>query len=167
MSSIAGLGYLGLEVDKPEDWVAFATRVLGMQARSPEVDGTIPLRYDDRAQRIRLHRGKADDISYLGFEAADQEALAEVARRLEAAGTTVRAGKPEELTARGVEMLAVFEDPNRIRVELFCGPQRERTPFQSPVMPSGFVTGDEGMGHVLLFVDDGEKCEAFYRACSA
>jgi 2,3-dihydroxybiphenyl 1,2-dioxygenase len=163
MSSIAGLGYLGLEVDKPEDWVAFATRVLGMQARSPEVDGTIPLRYDDRAQRIRLHRGKADDISYLGFEAADQEALAEVARRLEAAGTTVRAGKPEELTARGVEMLAVFEDPNRIRVELFCGPQREGNPFQSPVMPSGFVTGDEGMGHVLLFVDDGEKCEAFYR----
>ena len=30
-------------------------------------------------------------------------------------------------------------------------------------MPSGFVTGDEGMGHLQLFVDDGERCESFYR----
>jgi len=163
MSSVARLGYLGLEVRKPGDWVAFATRVLGMEVRPPAVDGAIPLRYDDQAQRIRLHQGKADDITYLGLEVADKSALAELTRRLEAAGTAVRADRPEELTARGVEMLAVFEDPNQIRFELFCGPQRERTPFQSSVMPSGLVTGDEGMGHVLLFVDNGEKCEAFYR----
>jgi 2,3-dihydroxybiphenyl 1,2-dioxygenase len=163
MSSVIGLGYLGLDVDKPEDWLAFATRVLGMEARPPAADGAIPLRYDDHEQRIRLHRGKSDDIAYLGLEVAEEAALAEVVRRLEAAGTAVRAGSPEELNGRGVEVLAVFEDPNRIRCELFCRPQRERTPFQSPVMPSGFVTGDEGMGHVLLFVDNGEKCETFYR----
>ena len=87
MSSVARLGYLGLEVRKPDDGVAFATRVLGMEVRPPAVDGAIPLRYDDPAQRIRLHQGKADDIIYLGLEVADKSALAELTRRVEAAGT--------------------------------------------------------------------------------
>src|SRR5262249_17558567 len=149
VSSVARLGYLGLEVRKPDDWVAFATRVLGMEVRPPAADGAIPLRYDDQAQRIRLHPGNSDDIAYLGLEVSDKSALDDLTRRLEAAGTGVRTGRLEELTARGVEMLAVFEDPNQIRFELFCGPQREQTPFQSSVVPSGFVTADEGMGHVL------------------
>src|SRR5262245_19150639 len=94
MSSVVGLGYLGLEVDKPEEWAAFATRVLGMEARPPAVDGAIPLRYDGQEQRIRLHRGKADDIAYLGFEVPDKSGLRELTRRLEAAGTVVRMGSP-------------------------------------------------------------------------
>src|SRR4051795_12701641 len=97
MSSVARLGYLGLEVRKPDDWISFAARVLGMELRPPAVDGAIPLRYNDQAQRIRLHPGNSDDIAYLGLEVSDNSALRELTRRLEAAGTVVRIGSPEEV----------------------------------------------------------------------
>ena len=163
MAAVARLAYLGLEVSQPDAWLRFATGVLGLEAGPRASDGALPLRLDDYAQRIRLHEGKSDDVAYIGWETADGGELAALVLRLKRAGVEVRSGTPAEIEARKVDALAVTKDPNGIRVELAQGPKRGDRPFRSPAVSSGFVTGEEGMGHVFLFVDDSEKTDAFYR----
>jgi hypothetical protein len=100
--SVIGLGYLGLEVNKPEDWLLSLLACLEWRrVRQPRM-GQSHFATMTTRKRIRLHRSKADDIAYLGFEVADQAALGEVTRHLEAAGTMVRAAALRSLTtARG------------------------------------------------------------------
>jgi 2,3-dihydroxybiphenyl 1,2-dioxygenase len=54
------------------------------------------------------------------------------------------------------------EDPNGVPIELFCGPERSTEPFRSPLVPSGFVTGNEGLGHIVFGTMDPQATERFY-----
>ena len=72
MTAIRQLGYLGLEVSDLASWERFAVGVLGLEPAHRAEDGSLALRMDDRAQRIVLHPGPADDLAYLGFELASE-----------------------------------------------------------------------------------------------
>lgn len=163
MTAVARLGYLGLEVSDLAAWERFAVDVLGLEVAGRRDDGCVALRMDDQAQRILLHPGPSDDLAYLGFELDDEHGLRGLAQQLRAAGFAPRDGSPEKTRERRVEQLFGVEDPNGLPVELFCGPDRAREPFHSPAVPSGFVTGPEGLGHVVLATRDGKATERFYR----
>jgi 2,3-dihydroxybiphenyl 1,2-dioxygenase len=163
MSTAAQLGYLGLEVSDLGAWRRFARGVLGLAIGAPRPDGAVPLRMDGHAHRFLLHEGAADDVAYLGWELGDRAALDALAGRLERAGVTVRAGSAAEVAARGVEALLWFEDPNGIRTEMVHGPVMGSEPFESDQIRSGFRTGDQGMGHVLINARDSAETERFYR----
>ena len=64
--------------------------------------------------------------------------------------------------ARRVQRVHRVEDPNGVPIELFHGPERAAEPFRSPLVPSGFVTGDEGLGHVVFATMDPQATERFY-----
>jgi len=163
MSGIAGLGYLGIGVRDLSAWENFATTVLGL-AVSGRDDKTLRLRMDEYQQRFMLHGSGNDDVAYVGWEVRDAATMQAVASRLREAGIKVEAGSADEAAARGITELAKFEDPNGLASEIFFGPMmRFEEPFHSPRAVSGFVTGEQGLGHIVLAVKDLEQSLHFYR----
>lgn len=163
MSAIKSLGYLGLGVKDLDAWESFATQVIGLQSAGRTEDGWLLLRMDEYVYRLALHRDDADDLAYAGWEVADAAGLREVAERLRSIGVEVKDGSPEDVACRRVSDLIRFKDPSGIACEAFCGPMVEfENPFH-PVRPiSGFVTGAQGLGHIVLMSADAEKMLHFY-----
>lgn len=162
MTAVARLGYLGFEVADPSRWEAFAVDVLGLMRGAPAPDGSLPMRMDEQAQRLVLQRGASDDLAYAGFEVSDARALHELAGKLGDAGYSVRTGDAVAREARCVEALLQLEDPNGLPIELFCGPARALEPFRSGVVSTGFCTGDEGLGHIVIGARDADTTRRFY-----
>ena len=163
MSGISRLGYVGFEVSDLEAWERFALEGLGLVLGDRHADGSLALRMDGQAQRILVHPGERDDLAYAGFEVEDEAALRELVQKLDATGLAVTEGKPDTARARRVAQLFQLEDPNGVPIELYCGPEAASEPFRSERMPSGFCTGDEGLGHILVVAQDVEATDRFYR----
>jgi len=167
MATAAKLGYLGLEVSDLEAWRRFARDPLGLAIGPPRADGALPLRMDEHEHRFLLVQGPADDVAYIGWELRDRASVDALAGRLDRAAVPLREGTAAEAACRGVEHLVWFEDPNGIRTELFHGPAICQTPFVSDRMRSGFRTGEQGMGHVLVNARSSSATERFYRVVMA
>jgi 2,3-dihydroxybiphenyl 1,2-dioxygenase len=155
------LAYLAFEVSDLAAWKAFAVDVLGF-AISDETDRGFALRMDDRAARFFIEQGPADDLAAVGWEVADEATLERAAARLRDAGHDVREGTREEAAARAVVRLLVAHDPAGTRVELVFGPERAAPPA-TPKLASGFVTGAQGLGHLVLSAPDPRATAAFYQ----
>ncbi len=162
MAAISRLGYLGFEVSDLSAWERFAVDILGAAVSERGADGSLALRIDDQAQRVVLHPGPKDDLAYVGFEVADERALQQLSGRLSKAGFFTSSAGDEIARARRVASVYQLEDPNGVPVELFHGPEQASQPFRSTRVPSGFVTGNEGLGHVVLGTMDAEATEKFY-----
>jgi biphenyl-2,3-diol 1,2-dioxygenase len=163
MSLITGLGYVGLGVKNVDAWESFGTQILGLENGGCTDDGRQLLRMDEYEYRFALHHDDADDIAYAGWEVADASGLREIAERLRTIGVEVSAGTTEDTKIRRVTELIKFTDPNGVACEAFYGPwiQFEK-PFHSPRPISGFVTGPQGLGHIVMTASDIEKSLRFY-----
>jgi 2,3-dihydroxybiphenyl 1,2-dioxygenase len=151
------LGYLAFEVSDLGAWKTFAIDVLGL-AIADETERGFALRMDDRAARFFVTQGPADDLAAVGWEVADERSLDELITRLPGA----REGTPDEAAARHVVRLVVATDPAGTRVELAFGPTRAAPPA-TPKIASGFVTGAQGLGHLVLSAPDPRATAAFYQ----
>jgi len=158
-AAISALGYLGIGASDLEAWRGYATETLGLAC--VEQDGALLLRMDDAPWRIRIEQSDADDLSYAGFEVASTGALAEIGERLKAMDVEISEGSEEECEARGVDALARCADPNGIAIELYCGRGSAGEAFVSPRGLS-FITGDQGLGHIVLMVDEEAASRRFY-----
>jgi len=159
--SIAALGYVGLGVSDLAAWRRFATELLGLQAVERS-DGSIDLRMDAYATRLRLIEAAADDVAYVGWEVSDAAALERVTESLRARDIQVHAGTPAEAAERHVAALIRFQDPEGLALEAYFGPlQRTDDPFLSP-LGVRFKTGGQGLGHIVLVARDAKAQECFY-----
>jgi 2,3-dihydroxybiphenyl 1,2-dioxygenase len=164
MASVTQLGYLGLSVRDPNQWEVFAAQVLGLQPNGRDPDGSLFLRMDEYHHRFIVHPTGKDDLAYIGWEVATEQAMEALAEQLRQAEVPVTAGTAEEAEARRVAGLIKFADPNAIPSEIFYGPLvMFDKPFQSPRAISGFKTGDLGLGHFVISVDDLDRSLHFYR----
>jgi biphenyl-2,3-diol 1,2-dioxygenase len=164
MIRITQLGYLGIGVSDIEQWERFATETLGLEVSGRGDDGTLLLRMDEQSYRFAIHPDGKDDIAYVGWQVTDQQEMEGMAEQLKADGVEVIYGTQAEAEARRVTGLLKYDDPSGIASEVFFGPQVNfNTPFKSPRPISGFVTGDQGLGHIVLKVDDLDRSLAFYR----
>lgn len=157
------LGYLVFEVSDVAAWEKFATEILGLQVARRSDDGSLALRMDDYEQRFLLVPGPADDLAALGWELASSAEIGAVTAKLEAAGHRVIAGTAEEAARRRVAGLVKYVDPAGIPSELFYGPAIAKDPFRSAVVRSGFVTGDQGLGHAVISARSQDESKQFYR----
>lgn len=158
------LGYLGLGVSNLDAWRRFATTILGLEVFPPEPDGSMLARMDDHQYRFVITRDAADDLNLIGWEMRDERALSGLAERLRAAGVQVREGDAAACNRRRVVKLIEFLDPNGIPSEAYSGPLLNRAqPFQCPRVLSGFVAGDQGLGHITMTVDSLSASLDFYR----
>jgi 3,4-dihydroxy-9,10-secoandrosta-1,3,5(10)-triene-9,17-dione 4,5-dioxygenase len=158
---ISSLGYLRIESADPAAWREFGTRVLGMaEGRGPD-PSAVYLRMDDFPARLVVTAGERDRLLATGWEVADERALAQAARVLADAGVPVKSADADELADRRVGSLLHADDPSGNSLEIFCGAALDSRPA---ISPSGttFVTGNQGLGHVVLPASDDEETLAFY-----
>jgi len=162
MASVSQLSYLGFGVSNPQEWERFATEILGMQISERGGDGMLMIRMDDRHYRFAMHPGGNDDLAYIGWEVPDRATLMAVADQLGAARIEVAQATPEEAHARRVVELIKFRDLNGVASEISYCPMVRQDRFVSPRQVSGFTTGDCGLGHFILAVDDIQASLDFY-----
>lgn len=160
--SVIGLGYVGLNVSDVSAWKAWARDFVGAMEAPTSPGGVERLRFDDQAWRVALESGDKDDIAWIGLEVAGPAELAELRERLAAAGIAVEDATPELLAERGVMGLVRCLDPEGLGVELYYGPTHlTHIPFVSP-QGVRFVTGRQGLGHVVLATRDIAATRRFY-----
>jgi 2,3-dihydroxybiphenyl 1,2-dioxygenase len=161
--SVAALGYLGFAASDPAAWEPFATRFLGLAPAEP-TQGAARYRADGLAWRFAVAEGPEDDLAYVGFEVSGPDELSVLAARLEAAGVALASSDPALIAERGVLDLMIAHDPEGLRIEIFHGPtQRAEAPFVSPVGAGPFLTGDQGLGHIVLATARIDEARRFYR----
>lgn len=161
--TVRALAYLGFETTELTAWQSYATEVLGLMKVDADDVAAVKFRMDSRAWRIAVEQGTRDDIAYAGFEVADADGFASVMKRVEGLGISVTRGDAALLAKRGVVDLFHFDDLVGLRIEIFYGATEvfER-PFCSPAGVSGFVTGEQGVGHIVLLVPDARLARDFY-----
>ncbi|MEU9852063.1 VOC family protein [Streptomyces sp. NPDC047974] len=158
---IRALGYLRLETTRLDEWRRYTLDILGMVEAPGSTDTTLLLRLDDRAHRIAVQAGESDRLLAAGWEVANATALAEAAAALEAAGVAVKTADAAELAERRVQGLLHVTDPCGNPLELYWGQAQDHTPLATPY-GNRFVTGDLGLGHVVLPAPDIEAALGFY-----
>lgn len=143
---IRSLGYLRIEATSVEAWREFGVKVLGMvEGRGPAKEA-LYLRMDDFPARVVVTPGSADRLIASGWEVASAAELDAVVASLEAADVAV---KEVDAAERRVQKVVQFDDPAGNTQEIFWGTQLEHRPF-APATGTRFITGDHGMGHVVL-----------------
>jgi 2,3-dihydroxybiphenyl 1,2-dioxygenase len=156
------LGYLVFGVRDLPAWRDFCGGMLGLPAPLANADGSIGWRTDDAAQRLVVVHDDRDDLLALGLDCGAAAGLAAALSRLREAGVPV-ACAPEGLrAARRVAELWLAQDPAGNAVELFRDMERAAAPFHSEAFPSGFRTGEAGLGHAVLVSAQLAAMEHFY-----
>ncbi|MFE2324977.1 VOC family protein [Streptomyces sp. NPDC059385] len=158
---IRALGYLRIETADLAAWRSYVLDVLGMTEAQGSTDARLNVRIDDRIHRFQFVAGSQDRLLAAGFELANAKALAEAAAELEAAGYAVKPGDATTLADRRVQGLVHCEDPSGNPLELYWGQAQDHTPLASPY-GNRFVTGELGLGHVVLPAPDTETTLDFY-----
>ncbi|ORB63551.1 2,3-dihydroxybiphenyl 1,2-dioxygenase [Mycobacterium scrofulaceum] len=130
-------------------WRHFAFGVLGFaEGKGPDPEA-LYLRMDERAARLIVVPGVTDRVLTVGWEVRDRPALQRVKASLDAAGTPFKQLSDEEAEARRVEEVITFEDPAGTTLEVFHGAVLDHSPVVTP-FGARFVTGDQGLGHVVV-----------------
>lgn len=158
---VRSLGYLRLGSDDLPAWRQFGADFIGMMP----VDGGDPeslyFRIDHYPPRLVVSPAAEPAMTAMGFEVLDRRELAELVAAVEGAGIKVTAGTADECAERRVTGFVRFDDPGGNPVELFYGPILDHVHVQTPTV-SAFVTGDVGMGHVIVTAEDAEAEYDFY-----
>jgi 3,4-dihydroxy-9,10-secoandrosta-1,3,5(10)-triene-9,17-dione 4,5-dioxygenase len=160
--SIRSLGYLRIEATDVAAWREYGLKVLGMAEGDGPTAGALYLRMDDFPARLVIVPGERDHLAASGWETANAAELQDIRTRLDAAGVPYKEGTDEELADRRVVELISFEDPSGNTLEAFHGVALQHRRVVSPY-GHRFVTGEQGLGHVVLSTDDDEAALRFYR----
>ncbi len=154
------LGYLVLEVPEPDSLTAVLAEVVGLVPGDPTPSGAPTWRNDERAHRLIVRAGPANDAVAVGLEAVDADAFDATVARLRATGLDVSesAGDAE---GRRVGRLARTTAPWGADVEIVLGLADASTPFSSALVPAGFLTAGVGFGHVVLATTAFDESTAF------
>ncbi|KAB2341588.1 biphenyl-2,3-diol 1,2-dioxygenase [Actinomadura rudentiformis] len=159
--SIRGLGYLQVQATDVGRWRELAIDALGFaEGSGPDPEG-LYLRMDERRHRLAVLPGESDRVLAVGWEVRDQYALASVREAVEKAGIEVTVLSAAESAERNVEAAIAFTDPVGTPVEVFFGPVLDHGPLRTG-LDQRFITGPQGMGHVVLPTPRPEEAVAFY-----
>ena len=156
---IRSLGYLRVEATDVDAWREFGVKVLGMTlGRGPSAEAAY-LRMDDLPARIVVTPGSQDRLVASGWEVADPASLARLTGVLEEAGHAVKPA--DDLGDRRVAQMISVDDPSGNTLEFFCGAALDTRPAISSY-GTRFVTGEQGMGHIVLPARDDAAGLRFY-----
>lgn len=160
---IRSMAYLGLSTPAVTEWRTFGSDILGLHPIDDGADGAARFRMDDADCRLWVHPGIHNDIAYIGWSLTDEREALELKAVIEAAGPTLHRADADEAAARRVRGYYWFTDPMGFRHELSWGQYVSPGTFVPGRPMSGFKTGDQGMGHIVLLVPDLRAADRFYR----
>ncbi|MDT4948770.1 MAG: 3,4-dihydroxy-9,10-secoandrosta,3,5(10)-triene-9,17-dione 4,5-dioxygenase [Pseudonocardiales bacterium] len=160
--TLRSLGYLRIEATDVGAWREYGLKVLGLVEGKGANPDALYLRMDDFPARLVIVPSDRDHLSASGWETANAGALDDIRGRLDNAGVPYKEGTGEELADRRVDGLISVEDPHGSTLEIFHGVALEHRRVVSPYGHK-FVTGEQGLGHVVLSTSDDEASLRFYR----
>lgn len=161
--TVRSLAYIVVQTRDIEAWRSFGERVIGA-VRSPESsDSRLLLRIDDRPWRFRIEQGEEERFVCAGLECATEQDFVERIAILRDSGIEVVEVSAADARERHVRALARCKDPAGNALELCWGNTVAGTPFVSPAGVTRFVTGEMGMGHVVLPTTRYEETCRFYK----
>lgn len=154
------LGYIVIELPDPDLVTPVLADVVGLIPGDPLASGARSWRNDHRARRVVVEEGPANDAVAVGFEAVDAGAFDAIVARLGATGVSV-VEDAALAAAREVDRLARATAPWGAEVELVLGARDADAPFESPLVPGGFLTTDVGFGHAVFATTAFDESVAF------
>ncbi len=152
------LGYLVLEVPDPDTLAPVFADVVGLVPGEPTVSGVATWRNDQRANRLLVQSGPANDAIAMGVEVVDPGAFDAVIARLQRIGADVADGDASE---RRVQHLVRATAPWGLDVEVVLEPADATSPFTSALVPGGFLTDGVGFGHAVFATTAFEESHMF------
>jgi len=156
------LGYLGIEVPDPATLAPFFSEVIGLVPGEPVPEpASLTWRNDNRAHRLIVRSGPANDAGFVGFEAVDGSAFDRAVDRLRRGGYDVISGSADEAAARRVRRVASTRAPWGVMVEIVEAMETARSPFASSLVPGGFLTEGLGFGHAVFATTGLDESHAF------
>jgi 2,3-dihydroxybiphenyl 1,2-dioxygenase len=161
MSDLKSLGYITASTSDIERWRHFAFGVLGFAEGQGPDPSALYLRMDERAARIIVVPGETDRVLTIGWEVRDHAALQRVTAALDRAAVAFKRLSVDEAGDRRVEEVISFEDPSGTTLEVFHGAVLDHSPVITP-FGAKFVTGDQGLGHVVVPATDPNAMFDFY-----
>ena len=161
MSDLKSLGYITVSTADIDRWRHFAFGVLGFAEGKGPDPSALYLRMDERAARIIVVPGETDRVLTVGWEVRDNAALQRVTAALDRAGVAFKRLSADEAGDRRVEEVISFEDPSGTTLEVFHGAVLDHSPVITP-FGAKFVTGDQGLGHVVVPATDPNAMFDFY-----
>lgn len=156
------LGYLAVASPDAKKWLEFGPEVLGMEAVEADT-GSVLLRMDDADHRIAVQQGDRNRMLYMGWDVGSEDALEVVKELLDKRGIPFEVGTDEDRGARGVLGFLALKDPSGLRHELFYGQKVVPGSFRPGRSLSRFITGEQGLGHVVLATPDLAQADRFLR----
>ena len=157
MSDHFELAYVGLEARDRAALDGYLENVVGLARSDLARDYGQPVsvwRLDDKVHRLLVTEGPSDDAAFIGYEYDDEGALRRAVDRLRQLGVEIVEESEQSAAARGVDVLVSTTAPWGTRVELVCGLGTADAP-DLPLHPGGFVTGADGLGHVVFTITIG------------
>jgi 3,4-dihydroxy-9,10-secoandrosta-1,3,5(10)-triene-9,17-dione 4,5-dioxygenase len=161
VSDLKSLGYITISTKDIARWRQFAFGVLGFAEGKGPDSSALYLRMDERAARIIIVPGETDRVITVGWEVRDHAALQRVKAALDGAGVAFKELSVQEADARRVEEVITFEDPAGTTLEVFHSAVLDHSPVVTP-FGAKFVTGDQGLGHVVVPATDPNGLVDFY-----
>jgi 3,4-dihydroxy-9,10-secoandrosta-1,3,5(10)-triene-9,17-dione 4,5-dioxygenase len=161
VSELKSLGYITISTNDIDRWRQFAFDVLGFAEGKGPDPSTLYLRMDERAARIIVVPGETDRVITIGWEVRDHAALQRVEAALDRAGVAFKQLSVDEAEARRVEEVIAFDDPAGTTLEVFHGAVLDHSPVIT-AFGAKFVTGDQGLGHIVVPATDPNGLVDFY-----
>jgi extradiol dioxygenase len=164
--SIQQLGYIAIESTAPAEWREVASEVLALETVTDHAHGVQGAQYyrmDEHHHRVTIYRGARNGLRHMGWQLDNRSELDDCIERLRGAGVTATREAPEVAAERMVRELASFCDAAGFRHEIYWGPGLDSRPFKPSKPISGFLTGGQGLGHVVLCASDQQGLVRFFR----
>lgn len=152
------LGYLVLEVPDPAVLAPVFAGIVGLVPGAPTATGADVWRNDGRANRIFVQPGSANDAIAIGMEAVDAAAFDAAVARLGAFGVELAEADGSD---RRVQRLARTSAPWGIDVEIVTPIADAPAPFDSALVPGGFLTDGVGFGHTVFATTAFDESHSF------
>nr|QLG20571.1 1,2-dihydroxynaphthalene dioxygenase [uncultured bacterium] len=164
MVGVTELGYLGFGVSNMDAWREYASKVMGLEVFDEGEKDRFYIRMDYQHHRITVHNSGTDDLDYVGWRVAGPEEFDQMMRQLDAVGVKYTRGTEADCKERSVLDLIKFLDPGDNPTEIYHGP---RIDYHKPFHPGRgmhgrFLTGQQGLGHIILRQADTQKAYRFY-----
>jgi 3,4-dihydroxy-9,10-secoandrosta-1,3,5(10)-triene-9,17-dione 4,5-dioxygenase len=159
---IENLGYVRMQMTDPQAWADFAVDILGFGvAEHDDGNGSKYLRMDDAPFRYIVEQGDEDKFVASGLQLSSAEAYAALVEKLQAAGVQVETGSDDEANRRAVTAFSSCYDPSGNLAEFYHG-RHDGMPFTPNHNIKAFITGEMGLGHLVIPAPENEATEAFY-----
>lgn len=161
--SVSSLGYITITSQDLPAWKSFGSEVLGLMLdQNASDESNLYFRMDDHPSRLVVQQGDEDKLSATGWEYSDSAAFEAAITAISATGITVEHGDEVGATVRGVTQYASFDDVAGNPTEIYYGRTDLCDDFCSPLAVDRFVTGDMGMGHIVLPAPNMDETHNFY-----